>query len=95
MEFEFLIPIFVMMIPIVAILTSHQRKMAELMHDKHRDAQQANTSGLQEEVTRLRYEIDAMRQTVQQQTIELDNMRALQASQAQPARIDHRLEIGE
>ena len=35
-NFGFMIPIVAMLIPIVAILTAHQRKMAEMMAEQHR-----------------------------------------------------------
>lgn len=35
-RFEYLIPITALLIPIVAILTAHQRKMAEMMAEQHR-----------------------------------------------------------
>lgn len=35
-RFEYLIPITALLIPIVAILTRHQRQMAELMAEQHR-----------------------------------------------------------
>lgn len=57
------IPIIFLMIPIVAILTSHQQKMARLMRER---APQNN--GLEEEVRELR-------QLLHQQTIALDDVR--------------------
>ena len=55
-----------MLIPIIWILTHHQRKMAELMHGKQ------NGSG---QVTpQTEYEIAQMKQAIHQQTIALDTL---------------------
>jgi len=78
---EELIPIvgivFTFGIPIVAILTHHQRKMAELIHGGQRN--QAIDQGLAQELA-------AMRQALAQQSIAIDNLqsdiRQLQASAA-------------
>lgn len=55
----------IFMIPIIAILTAHQRKMAELMH---RPAQQNPQSD------QLAFEVQQMRQALAQQTIALDSL---------------------
>ncbi|QYK55208.1 MAG: hypothetical protein KF733_09350 [Fimbriimonadaceae bacterium] len=57
--------IFLMLIPIVAILTSHQRKMAEIIHKNHG---QSNDSDL----LALREEVRALRDAVNRQAIALD-----------------------
>ncbi|MCC7433509.1 MAG: hypothetical protein IT363_02415 [Methanoregulaceae archaeon] len=67
MEFEFLIPITALLIPIVAILTYHQRKMAEIVH-RH-----GATPQVMGEVERLRQEVAHMRMLLNEQTIAVDN----------------------
>ena len=52
-----------LMIPIVALLTSHQQKMAQIIH--------GNKQVADDEVRR---EIQELRQMVQQQAIALDNL---------------------
>lgn len=56
--------VLVFMIPIIAILTAHQRKMAELMHRPQQNPQ----------ADQLSNEIQQMRQILTQQTIALDNL---------------------
>lgn len=74
----FAIPILVFMIPIVAILTSHQRKMAELMQ------RQAPPLGLPNmEIESLRAEVRELRARIDRQTIALDSLLALQQPAAQ------------
>jgi hypothetical protein len=72
-----LIPITIFMIPIIAILTNHQRKMAELMRHQH---PQANPNELLE----MRREMQELKQLVAQQTIQMDdflsNQRKLSAA---------------
>jgi hypothetical protein len=60
----------VMAVPIIAILTSHQRKMAMLIHGAHREQQQgsANNDALVNEIRELK-------QVVYQQAIALDSLR--------------------
>lgn len=58
------IPIIIFMIPIVAILTKHQQKMAEILHSR---PQVPN-----EEILALRREVADLRQLVHQQAIALD-----------------------
>lgn len=65
-----LIPIVALTIPIVAILTAHQRKMAEIIH------QNRQPSG---EIDALRHEIRELRSLVHQQSISLDDIRSRQA----------------
>lgn len=62
------IPLLALMIPIVAILTYHQRKMAEIIH--LRQPEQPGAS--QEEVDRLRREVAELTQRLHAQAIELD-----------------------
>lgn len=69
----FMIPLTALMIPIVAILVSHQQKMAQLIHGGSRTAQQ------EAEIAAMKEEMRALRETVNQQTLLLDsiNHRAL------------------
>jgi len=67
----FFIPIVIFMIPIIAILTSHQRKMAELLHG----SRQNNLPS--PEVEMLRREVQELKQIVHQQTIAIDNLKQL------------------
>ena len=69
--FPFLIPIVLFMIPIVAILTHHQRKMAELLHGSRQ-----NTLP-NAEIEALRREVQEVKQIVHQQTIAIDSLRQL------------------
>jgi hypothetical protein len=68
-----MIPILALMIPIVAILVSHQQKMAELIHRGSRSAQQ------DQEIAAMKEEIRALREASTQQTLLLEsiNNRAL------------------
>lgn len=63
----YLIPLAVMLIPIIAILTTHQRRMAELIHGN----QANNTSS---EIEALRREVQDLKQIVHQQTLAIDNI---------------------
>lgn len=65
------IPIVVFMVPIIAILTHHQRKMAELIHR----APQPLPSP---EVDSLRREVLELKELIHQQTIALDNTKRLE-----------------
>lgn len=64
----YLIPIIIFMIPIVAILTHHQRKMAELIHGSKGQGH----SG--QEIEALRREVQELKQIVHQQTLAIDNI---------------------
>lgn len=61
-----LIPITALMIPIVAILTMHQRKMAEMMRQRH---QQESPH----EIAAIKHELQELRQLVNQQAIQMDD----------------------
>jgi len=61
-----LIPITIFMIPIIAILTHHQRKMAELM--RHQQPQAAP-----DELAEMRREMQELKQLVSQQAIQMDD----------------------
>lgn len=73
-----LIPIFVSVmifaIPIAAILTSHQRKMAELIHGKQAEAMQMNPA-VMHEIQSLRAEVARLRDQVNSQTLALEDLR--------------------
>ena len=72
MDFWMLVPVTALMIPIVAILTAHQRRMAEIIHSNH-GAQPG-------EIEALRHEIHELKQIVHQQAIALDNYTTRQLS---------------
>ncbi len=78
------IPIVIFMIPIIAILTHHQRKMAELIHGRPAEPLANNP-----EVTALRHEVYELKQLVQQQIISMDTMRA--QTPPQEERLENRL----
>lgn len=60
-------------IPIVAILTHHQRKMAEIIHSRHQAAPE-----LLAQIEYLRREVGELRQVVYQHVIATDGQSALQ-----------------
>lgn len=62
-----IIPVIIFMIPIIAILTHHQRKMAELTHSRWQG--QSNT-----DIERLNREVQELKQLVHQQAILIDNL---------------------
>lgn len=64
----FLIPIIIFMIPIIAILTNHQRRMAELIHGNRQH------SGNAGEIDALRREVQELKEIVHQQTLAIDNI---------------------
>lgn len=64
----YLIPIIIFLIPIIAILTNHQRKMAELIHGSKGNP---NSAG---EIEALRREVQELKQVVHQQTLAIDNI---------------------
>lgn len=66
---DILVPLLVFGIPIIAILTSHQRKMAQIFHE---NARQAGT--VVSETQMLREEIRELKTLVHQQAIALDNL---------------------
>jgi hypothetical protein len=73
--FEDLVPLaaitLIFGIPIVAILTAHQRKMAELLNRPPQGQAMNNP-----EVSQLRYEVSELKQRMDQQTIILDDLRS-------------------
>jgi hypothetical protein len=62
------IPILALLIPVVAILTAHQRRMAELMHERSAEP------GMARELQALRDEVRELRQRVDHHTIALDGV---------------------
>src|SRR5687768_6650921 len=78
------IPILIFMIPIVAILTSHQRKMAEIVHSR----KQTDSS----DIDALRREVYELKQLIHQQAIAVDNLLTRQTVPiAPPADMEKRL----
>jgi hypothetical protein len=73
-----IIPILVFMIPIVAILTSHQQKMAKLIHGEQKE-NQVNGAILQE-LQSMRAEVAQLREVVNQQALAVDDLRSLPRS---------------
>lgn len=74
------IPLLALMIPIVAILTYHQRKMAEIIHLRQAEL----PSATQEEVERLRREVAELTQRLHAQAIELDTYQSQLSGNAPP-----------
>ncbi|MBS1725921.1 MAG: hypothetical protein JST51_04315 [Armatimonadetes bacterium] len=68
-QMALMVPIIIFMIPIVAILTSHQRKMAELMHGSR------ESSLPSAEIDELRRQIANLQSTVSALTISVDNLK--------------------
>ena len=64
-------------VPIIAILTHHQRKMAELIHKNH---QPEMLPAVAEEINRLRSELQHMRTELNSTRIELDDLRTQRPS---------------
>lgn len=63
-----MIPILALLIPVVAILTKHQQRMAELIHGGEQNRQSS------QEMHALRHEIAELRSLVHQQSIAVDNL---------------------
>lgn len=63
-------------IPIVAILTAHQRRMAELMHQRRGD----NEANLAQELLAMRREMSDLRDRINALTLASDARSALSAS---------------
>jgi len=58
-------------IPIAGILTHHQRKMAEMIHNRN----QENNPQMQSEIHQLRQEVSYLREMLNEQQIALDDLR--------------------
>lgn len=69
--------VLLLMIPIIAILTAHQRKMAEIIHRN-----QAQSGQLDETAAALRAELARLTQAVHQNTIAIDNLTRQSGSSA-------------
>lgn len=86
-----LVPIIIFMIPIIAILTAHQRKMAEIIHGKN--GQNMNPQGLnpsyasQQDMAMMREEMRQLRELVQNQTLAIDNLGTRQRNEDISGRI--------
>ena len=83
------VPLGVFMIPIIAILTAHQRKMAELMHQRQPESSP-------HELSELRRDVQQLKEIVSQQAIQMDdflsNQRKLSAGPpAVPAELRDRI----
>jgi len=65
-----IVPVVIFMIPIIAILTSHQRKMAELM----RPSGQPVDARVVYEIEALRREVTELKTLLHQQAIAIDNI---------------------
>ncbi len=70
-----LIPIVALIIPIVAILTKHQHKMAELIHGRQEES--SNLNPLLHEIRLLRSEVEMLKEGQNVQRIEMDDLRGL------------------
>jgi hypothetical protein len=65
-----MIPLIIFMIPIIAILTSHQRKMAEIIHGTG----QPVDARLGHELEAMRRELSEVKMLLHQQSIAIDNL---------------------
>ncbi len=75
-----IIPIIIFMIPIVAILTAHQRRMAEIMHQQRTPiGDPGQTYALGQELDTLRREVRELKNLVQLQSASIESLTALQA----------------
>lgn len=64
------IPIIIFMIPIVAILTRHQQRMAEILHQSNAH----HALGQGSEIANLRSEVNELKQLLSQQAILIDDL---------------------
>lgn len=78
------IPILVLMIPIVAILTSHQRKMAEIIHGRSGQTPPQGMPTSNPEIAALRAEVYELKQMVQSQLIAMDSLQTARQSTPPP-----------
>ncbi len=76
-----------LLIPIVAIFTHHQRKMAEILNRARPGADPA----VLEEVLRLRDEVQRLRADLHETTIALDDLRGTRTGQPGPPRLEQRI----
>ena len=88
-EFEALIPIVAIviggLIAVAAIMSGHQRKMAELVR---KDQQEP---GLVDEVRAMRAELAQLSDRVNQQTLAIDSSSAVQQQRREPPDVPERL----
>ena len=66
-----LVPLTVLLIPVIAILTRHQQKMAELIHGNP----QNRLPMVQNDDSQLSEDVRQLRELMHQQAIALDNLR--------------------
>jgi hypothetical protein len=87
-----MIPIFALAIPIVVVLTNHQRKMAEIIHQTHAN----NNVQPVAELEAIRMELQNMRMQMNQHTIALDDLRTQQQQlpPSMPQTVQERLGAG-
>lgn len=71
-------------IPIVAILTAHQRKMAQIINERHQVQQAAVNPQVAVELAQLRAEVARLRDVVNQQVLAADRTSALYAPPTVP-----------
>ncbi len=65
-QLVFFIPILIFLIPIIAILTSHQQKMASMIHGRQVESTDNNrTQALEDEVRRLQATVNSLTLTVE------------------------------
>lgn len=69
----FAIPLLALMIPIIVVLTNHQRKMAELIH-KGQNEPNVNAA-LLHELQSLRAEVSQLKESVNIQALALDDLK--------------------
>jgi hypothetical protein len=78
------IPITALMIPIIALLISHQQKMAQIIH-----GHAAGASA--EQIEAMRRELQELRNVVGQQAIALDQLRTLSVGKGEHVEVRERL----
>lgn len=79
--------VIVFMIPIIAILTSHQQKMARILRET-----QGATDPHRDEIAALRQEVRELRDIVQRQVIAMDSMMSRSATPPPtPQRLEDRV----
>jgi hypothetical protein len=66
------VPVCLLAIPVIAILTSHQRKMAQLIYTRHVDG----SDKLQERVAHLELEVQEVKDRLNASAIENDRLRS-------------------
>jgi hypothetical protein len=81
----FAIPILALLIPIIVILTNHQRRMAELLHKNQQQPQIPS-----QDLVAMRQDIYELKQLVHQQAIALDNL----TNSVKVTSVEDRLHVG-